>query len=133
MNNINSYSYNGYEQSSLHLACEKSCENIIITIFSAILSSPPSDSDLEFINKQDIYGNTCLHYAIQSGSLLIISLLLEFNINTTLKNKEDKLAIDYANENVKLFINSFENRKADNSIIKYIIQNSEINEMNGLY
>lgn len=133
VSDVSLYSCNGNEQSCLHLACMKECENIVVNILSTLLLSSSSSSYLDFINKQDIYGNSCLKYAVDNGNLLIILLLLEFNINTELKNKEEKAAIDYANDTVKMFINTYQKRISESNTIKYIIQNSEVNEMNGLY
>ena len=62
---------------------------------------------LKFFTKNNIYnkknkGKTCLHYVVtMNGSKDIVNFLIEHKINITAKDKQNKTAIEYANENIQ--------------------------------
>lgn len=57
------------------------------------------------LNKPDASGLTPLHRAIKKGSFKAITVLLECGVITNIKDKYDKLPIDYAaNDQVKYFV-----------------------------
>jgi hypothetical protein len=54
------------------------------------------------VNCQDIWGNTALHYSSKWGFDTILDSLLEYEAKTNIKNKKNKLAINYA-YNAKIY------------------------------
>lgn len=51
------------------------------------------------VNLQNDLGMSCLHWAVQVQSFELVQLLIENGIDVTLRNKENKTALDIALEN----------------------------------
>ncbi len=50
------------------------------------------------LNRQDAYGNTALMYAIMQGHAKVVSLLIAAGAKLNIKNKDNKTALDLANQ-----------------------------------
>ncbi|RYC62184.1 hypothetical protein CHU98_g4045 [Xylaria longipes] len=60
-----------------------------------IVSKAPRGSGPEFLNLQDKYGLTPLHYAVKLADRHAVEHLLALNVDTEIKDKEGKRAIDH--------------------------------------
>ena len=63
--------------------------------------------------------NTPLHIAASSNDLLIIKLLLFYNANTKISNKDGKLAKDLCKKEFKIYFNQNRNKLLELSIHNY--------------
>ncbi|CAD8045249.1 unnamed protein product [Paramecium primaurelia] len=99
-------SLNSKLQTPLMIACSLGAEEITQQLITA-------GAD---INVQDINKNTCLHLATMNERQKIIDLLLnKQSLNLNLKNKENKIAMDYSS-NQQIFLQAMQ--KQNNNSIK---------------
>ncbi|CAK91505.1 unnamed protein product (macronuclear) [Paramecium tetraurelia] len=99
-------SLNSKLQTPLMIACSLGIEEITQQLITA-------GAD---INSQDINKNTCLHLATMNERQKIMDLLLnKQSLNMTLKNKENKIAMDYSS-NQQMFLQAMQ--KQNNNSIK---------------
>lgn len=70
----------------------------------------------ELLNKNKT-GDTPLHIAVRSGSILMVSFILQFNLNLEHKNRDSKTALELAEELHKEDICKLINAKKSNNLI----------------
>ena len=56
------------------------------------------------LNKSNFEGMTPLHWAVQKSQFATIKMLLQCGVKTNIRDRNGKLAIDYANANMKSFV-----------------------------
>lgn len=87
------------ENNGLHIAVMRDLNSIIKLLIETIEKRAPSDAFSiisEWINKPNIKGDTCLHYASYKGNYNLISLFSKFDIDAHVHNKQGNSVMHYA-------------------------------------
>ncbi|KAI1808238.1 ankyrin [Daldinia bambusicola] len=82
--------------------------------------SPSTEADVPYINLQNAFGNTALHWACLGGHLDVVKLLLSRGASPTAANDKDQIPLDLAAFNshmhvVEYFLSQSKDLEGDNA------------------